>query len=674
MKKKIIHLRQIIKRHNYLYYSISKPRIDDWKYDQLSTKLYELEKIHPQHDLQNRVGSEPQDVYKKIYHHCPMLSLNNACSIKDVLAFINRIYKILKINNINIHCEPKIDGVSFSAIFRHGKLLHASTRGDGIIGEEITENIRQIRNFPTSINAYRNVEVKGEIYMQKSIFAKLNLIQKKSHKRLFSNPRNASSGSLRQLNPLITKHRCLNYFIWGGTTNMIDTQENLMSFFANCKFTVNNTAIVTNSIKNILLYHDILNSLKSRINYDIDGVVYKINDHLLQNKIGHGKLFPKWAIAHKFSSQKGITQLKDILVQVGRTGAITPVAILQPINLGGVLINKALLHNENDINRKNIRIGDNVIIKRAGDVIPQIESVSYNTRNKYCQTFIWPQQCPFCYSSIAQEKRIKRCTGSWICKEQVISRLIHFVSQNTFYITGLSQKNIRQFHRKKLIQEFADILAILQYKKEVTKIVLTWNGWGNKSLFKLFNSIQKVQKIRFDRFLYSLGIRYIGITTARILTQHLQHINDILNIKKRINKQIIQQLGLTAINSLTYFFKDKKNRSAVINLMQKIKIVYFNSQKYWSPLKGKIIALTGTFKRFHRTALIKEINLLGACVIPAISKHTDILIYGKHPGKKITRAKILKIKLMNENEVEKVIQHNHESKKPNQKKEETSKL
>jgi DNA ligase (NAD+) len=450
--KEIESLREEISRHDRLYYQDDKPEITDEEYDKLRKRLDDLEANDPQKDLfspSQTVGATPSKKFGKVKHLKPMLSLRNAFNEDDVKDFLESIGDYLQIeSDIEILCEPKIDGLSFSAQYKGGKLYKAATRGDGEIGEDITENIKTISSLPLKLNINEDFEVRGEVYISKTDFLAIN--DKMEVDKKFANPRNAAAGSLRQLDPKITRSRNLKYFIWGGEFNGVKSQKELIDKFKDLGFTSNDISQLAVNSKQILEYYDYLLNTRSHLDYDIDGVVYKVNDFHLQERLGSLSRAPRWAIAHKFPAEKAVTKIEDIVVQVGRTGALTPVALLEPVGVGGVLVSRATLHNEDEINRKDFRVGDTVTIERSGDVIPKVLKVHLDKRIGNLVKFVMPKQCPICNSETFREEgeAIRRCSGGLKCSAQVVEGLKHFISRNAFNIDGLGSKQIEEFFQR----------------------------------------------------------------------------------------------------------------------------------------------------------------------------------------------------------------------------------
>jgi DNA ligase (NAD+) len=656
IQERINYLRTEIKKHNHLYHTLSQPELDDWEYDALTQEVKDLEAKNPDlaadDSVVNEVGAAVAQGFNKIRHRYPMLSLKNAFSAEDIDDFLARLRKLSGQEEVLLNGEPKIDGISFSAVFKSGELVYAVTRGDGAVGEEITENIKQVRGFPKSIKHKEEIEVRGEVYMQKNVFVELNKRQLESNKNTFSNPRNAASGSLRQLDGQITKDRCLDYFVWGGKIDVVKTQQEMMIYFADCGFVINGNIQLLSNAKEIMAYYKKINNMRPHLEYDIDGLVYKINDFALQYRIGSDSKAPKWAIAHKFPAHEVMTKLEDILIQVGRTGAITPVAILKPINLGGVFVTRASIHNEDEINRKDIRIGDNVIIKRAGDVIPQIVSVDKKARNQDCKKFIWPKFCPVCQAPIIKvdEEVVKRCSGGWQCTAQATARFIHFVSKKAFDIVGLSKQTLQLLYDKELIQEFADIFLLPANNDKFQLSMHEWDGWGEKSMLNLFSSIEESRSISFSRFIYSLGIRHVGIITAEILAQYWQDVDKVFDNIDEADCAEVEQIGPVIAASVAEFFQEEQNVNMVKNLVAQINIVYSKSKEVASPLNGKKIIFTGSLENFTRDVAEEKVKALGAVVTSSVSKKTNILVYGKEPGSKLAKAKKKGVEVLNENE------------------------
>ncbi|MFT6084649.1 MAG: DNA ligase (NAD+), partial [Alphaproteobacteria bacterium] len=531
---KIEQLRQRITLYNAAYYDQDAPLISDAEYDALMQELRELEGnksdlFSPLH----QVGGTVSEKFAKITHRIPMLSLDNAFNKGDVESFIKRIRKFLGLDTsdlLEITSEPKIDGLSCSLTYEKGILIKAATRGDGQVGEDVTMNIKTIGDIPHQLQGDQIpdiIEIRGEIYMRTDDFIAMNERLAKIGSKSFANPRNAAAGSLRQLNSAVTASRPLKFFAYAmgySSEQFFKTQSDIMTWFKAVGFETNSAfTVAQNSTSLIDFYHEI-EAQRSRLGYDIDGIVYKVNQLDYQDRLGFVTKYPRWAIAHKFSAEQATTTLRDITIQVGRTGALTPVGKLDPVNVGGVIVSNATLHNAEEIARKDIRINDTVIIQRAGDVIPQIVKVIADKRDADSKPFIFPDTCPECHSPAlaSGDDIVIRCSGGLHCPAQIIERLIHFVSKKAYDIDGLGEKQIRFFYEKKFIQTPADIFTLEERnKKSVTKIK-NFDGFGDKSTEKLFASIQSKINIALDRFIFALGIRYVGESIAKGLAKTYQ--------------------------------------------------------------------------------------------------------------------------------------------------------
>lgn len=665
IRKKAELLRNRIKKHDKLYYIKSLPIITDQQYDKLRQDLEKLESLYPElyyeKSVTQTVGTKVAKGFSKIKHTYPMLSLGNAFSKEDILDFLIRIKKIINLDldeKLELHCEPKIDGVSFSAHFKDGKLNFAVTRGDGIFGEDITDNIKVIENLPTQVDYNEEFEVRGEVYMSKTNFITLNKENNKNNKAIFANPRNAASGSLRQLDSQITKTRRLSYFVWGGKISSINNQKEMLEKFSSLGFTVNDNNVVLNDLEGIINYYEKIYIKRADLDYDIDGLVYKVNNFELQDKMGNISRAPRWAIAHKFPAEYAETYIEDIFVQVGRTGAITPVAKLKPVNVGGVFITRASLHNGEEVLRKDIKIGDAVKIKRAGDVVPQIVEVKFEKRNSEVKSFIFPEKCPVCQSAIKSfgDDVVKRCTGGMKCEAQIIEKLCHFISKHAFDIVGLSKQSILQFYNIGLVKLPADIFRLVDINKNQEQYIKKLEGWGEQSVYNLFLSIKKSKKININRFIYSLGIRHVGVVTAEIIANYFRDIDSILDLLLKDNAieilEGVNGVGKVIATSFIEYFKDPYNLQIIKDILNFINIqpIIPISDVCSNPFSGKNIIFTGTLEKYSRDEAQNIVKKLGAKILSTISKKTDYVIYGSNPGSKLTKAKAMNVKVISEQE------------------------
>ena len=650
-------LRAEIKKHNYLYYQLSKPEIPDAEYDMLIKELAALEKFHDiktPYSPSKTVGSALDSKFKKVAHTKPMLSLSNAFSIDEVADFYERMQKFF--TEIEFVCEPKIDGLSFAAIYNQGRLQYALTRGDGEYGEDITANFKEVIDVPSQINYYGRLEIRGEIYIRKDDFIELNNMRRDNGEEAFANPRNAAAGSLRQLDSSIIKTRKLRYFVWGGHLDAVTSQYELLIKIKVLNFCVNEEIVICNNLKEINSYYLIMLEKRASLPYDIDGLVYKVNDCKIQQALGQTSKAPRWAIAHKFPAEIAMTTIKDIIVQVGRTGVLTPVAILQPVNIGGVLVSRATLHNEEEIRRKDFRIGDFVSVKRAGDVIPQLIKVDINKRSGQEKSFIFPEKCPVCNADVEQEEgeAAIRCTGGYSCSAQLLEYLCYFVSKDAFDIVGFGEKQIEEFLEDGLIRMPVDIFKIPDLPTVLLNNLQQKHGWGEKSVVNLLNAIQHAKKIKLNKFIYSLGIKNIGQVNAEIIANYFRSFDNFyetINNNQLYELSKINGIGPIIINSIQKFFADKKNILFIEELRQYVKIIDNTEQIIsWSPLYEKKIIFTGTLKSMARQQAEKKSKELGAKIVSGVSQKTDFVIVGSEAGSKLKKALELGLKVLTEEE------------------------
>ena len=664
-KKKIAEL----KKHNLHYFNKDNPVISDKDYDELKKEIIKLQEEHKFLKklklIDSLVGSPPAKKFKKIKHLKPMLSLSNAFDKKDMNDFIKKIQNYLNDykNNIEFYCEPKIDGISATLIYENGNLIKGLSRGDGITGEDILENLKTISKIPKNIkgdNIPRLLEIRCEVYIGKKDFFKI--------KEKFANPRNAAGGSLRQKDPRETSKIPLKYFAYGfGAVEPMKftNQSEFLSKISSWGFSVNPLSEITSNIDEIEKKHNAIDAQRSSLDYDIDGLVFKVNNLNLQKRLGSTSSSPRWAIAYKFSAEKAVTKIKDIIIQVGRTGAITPVAKVEPVTVGGVVVSNATLHNEEEIQRKDIRIGDIIQIQRAGDVIPQVLKVDASKRLKSSKKFVFPDKC-LCGSttikeiskSTKKEDAVRRCTRGYDCKFTAREKLKHIVSKEAFNIDGLGKKVVDQFWNLGLIKEPRDIFQ-LNYEK-----IKSLEGWGELSAENLKQAINKSKKISLDRLIYSIGIRHIGQENAKILASFFVSIEQFSNLFKPKNRKAILKnladldgIGQTQIESIDTFFSDNKNIQIVLNLIKQLNVLNISFKKKSGIFSGKKLMFTGGFKNISRSEAKTIAEDKGGKVLGSISKKLDFLIVGnsKPTKKKIDQAKSLGIKVINEKEWEKIL-------------------
>lgn len=675
-----------IAKHNKAYHGDDAPLINDAEYDGLMRRNAEIEAAFPELKLatspSDLVGFVPQDKFEKITHSIPMLSLGNAFNAEDVQEFYTKIDRFLGLDGavINLTAEPKIDGLSASLRYENGVLVSGATRGDGQVGEDITINLKTISEIPHKLlgdNIPEIVEVRGEVYMSHAEFAKLNERQEAAGQKIFANPRNAAAGSLRQLDSRITASRNLHFFAyaWGEMSEAtFTTQMGMVEQFKAWGFTVNPLMKMFDNADELVAHYDKIETLRPTLGYDIDGVVYKVNRLDLQERLGFVSRAPRWAIAHKFAAEKAKTIVNDIEIQVGRTGALTPVARLEPVSVGGVVVSNATLHNEDEIERKDVRIGDMVVIQRAGDVIPQIVEVVLDQRPKDSVPFLFPRHCPICGSAADREinaktgkvDAIRRCEGGLICKAQVVERLRHFVSRNAFDFDGLGSKQVEQFYEWGVIKDAADIFDIEAKDGDKWDTIRKREGWGDLSVDKMFIAINDRRKIGLDRFIFGLGIRHIGETTARMLARNYETDEAFVKAMKAaavpigtdgvlINEAYADLVNMDGIGnivalSLVQFFAEDNNLAFLDRLLKAVTTIPLEKADESSPVAGKVMVFTGSLEIMSRNEAKAKAESLGAKVTGSVSKKTDILVAGPGAGSKLKKATELGIEVLTEEE------------------------
>ncbi len=677
----LARLSKEIARHDIAYHQKDKPEITDAEYDQLRVRFEELAGQFPdiakKFKIQEQVGAAPARGFKKVAHGVPMLSLNNAFTLEDMQDFEDRMRNHLReLENTEILyvAEPKIDGVSASLRYEHGELVVAATRGDGVQGEDITTNIRTIKEIPQTLQGKdfpRFIEIRGEVYMTKPDFLAFNAQLEKEGEELFANPRNMAAGSLRQLDPKITATRPLHFFAY-AIGNMaedykMNTQYDLLQKLKQWGFVTNPLAQSKLALNDLNQYHQDILSKRANLKYDIDGVVIKLDRRDWQERLGFVGRAPRWAIAWKFPAEQAQTTIKDITIQVGRTGALTPVAELEPINVGGVLVARATLHNEDEIARKDIRIGDRVLIQRAGDVIPQVLQVIADKRQKNSMPFVFPDHCPVCKSKAVrgEDEAVRRCTGGLYCEAQAVERLIHFVSKGAFDIEGMGWKIAEQLWQNKIIASPADIftLATRQQKREID--LTSREGWGEKKVENLFAAIDAKRTIPLDRFIYALGIRQVGEQTAKLLARNYESIDHWVDRMKQAaegNQAALQelndidQIGDSMARDIIAFFSESHNRELIGDLRRALDIVPLPKAAGNSPISGKSVVFTGTLEKMSRGEAKSRAESLGAKVQSSVSKKTDYVVVGADAGSKAKAAQELGVKILSEEEWLQLIQ------------------
>ncbi len=682
-----------IESHDKSYYQEDAPKVSDAQYDALRQRFNAIEARFPElvtsESPSQKVGAQPSGRFAKVRHAVPMLSLDNAFAETDVVDFVARIRRFLKLGDddkIAFSAEPKIDGLSMSLRYEGGELVTAATRGDGAVGEDVTANIRTLEDVPKKLKG-RNVpeicEVRGEVYMTKQAFLALNERQKAAGDTIFANPRNSAAGSLRQKDPKITASRPLGFFAysWGEMSEMPeDTQSGMIKWFERCGFKTNPLTELCNSVEQLLAFHREIETQRSHLDYDIDGVVYKIDRIDWQERLGFVSRTPRWAIAHKFPAERAMTVLKDIEIQVGRTGSFTPVGKLEPVGVGGVIVQNVTLHNEDYIRGigghgeqlregRDIRIGDTVIIQRAGDVIPQIvDVVADKPRGK--QKYHFPTKCPCpLHTEVVREETATgeegaraRCTGEFACPYQKIEHLKLFASRRAFDIDGLGEKQIEFFFENGWVKEPADIFTL-----EARNIKLRLEeieGYGQTSVRNLFEAIRRRRRIPLERFIFALGMRHVGETTALALARGYgswQAFHDAcLRIARGDEEAMaemdaLDQIGETVIASIKAYFGESHNRGIVERLTKEVTILDAERPKSNSAIAGKTVVFTGALEKMTRDEAKARAERLGAKVSGSVSKKTDYVVAGPGAGSKLAEAKKHGVAVLTEDEWLKLI-------------------
>ena len=668
-----------IRHHDDLYYNKDAPILSDGDYDALRRRNVLIEDHFPHlkriDSPSQRVGVIPRSGFRKVRHAQPMLSLDNAFTSADVAGFVARVRRFLGLledASVKLVGEPKIDGLSASLRYEHGKFVLGATRGDGIEGEDVTANLATINDIPKTLRGAdvpRVLEVRGEVYMTKDDFRQLNENREQSDEAPFANPRNAAAGGLRQLDPAITASRRLHFFAygWGEVSELegrkdpeyplgktlVEVRRRLSSF----GFILNEPICVDSDIPKIISYYENIVANRVSFPFDLDGVVYKVNQVDWQSRLGSISRSPRWAIAHKFPAKRATTVVDKIVVQVGRTGALTPVAELVPVSVGGVMVSRATLHNENEVSRKDIRAGDTVVVQRAGDVIPQIVEVDMKKRRKNAERFSFPENCPVCGSVARREagEAVRRCTGGLICPAQSVERLRHFVSRDGFDIEGLGEKQVEAFWRDRLVLVPADIFRL----KEQREVLKARDGWGETSVRNLLSAIEGKRNISLERFIYALGIPQIGQTNARLLARNYGSLEVLTNfmiqardVESTAYKTLISidGIGEQVAADLTGFFSASHNQEALIALTDEVEVEDFVGTSSDSQMVGKTVVFTGSLFTMTRAEAKAQARALGAKVAGSVSNKTDYLVAGTEAGSKLEKACALGVDVLNENE------------------------
>ncbi|KMW72859.1 NAD-dependent DNA ligase LigA [Photorhabdus luminescens subsp. luminescens] len=661
--QQIEKLRTTLRHHEYLYHVMDAPEIPDAEYDRLMQELKDFEEQYPElitsDSPTQRVGAAPLTAFEQVRHEIPMLSLDNVFDEESYLAFDKRVRDRLKeTQNLEVCCELKLDGLAVSLLYESGELVRAATRGDGTTGENITSNIRTICAIPLRLfgeNIPARIEIRGEVFMPQKGFEKLNEEARRTGAKVFANPRNAAAGSLRQLDPRITAKRPLAFFCYGvgvleGGELPTSHYERLIQFKKWGLPVSDKVKVCTDSQQVIDFYHDIVNQ-RSALGFDIDGVVVKVNSLELQETLGFVARAPRWATAFKFPAQEQMTIVRDVEFQVGRTGAITPVARLEPVLVSGVTVSNATLHNADEIERLGLRIGDTVIIRRAGDVIPQVVGVLEDRRPQDSNEVVFPEHCPVCGADIEriEGEAVARCTGGLVCGAQRKEALRHFVSRRAMDVDGMGEKIIDQLVDKEYVETPADLFRLTAGK------LTGLDRMGPKSAQNVVDALEKAKKTTFARFLYALGIREVGETTAANLAAHFGELGKLRSADEEALKEV-QDVGEVVAKHVVNFFSEPHNQAVINDLIDNIGInwepvVVTKAEKIDSPFSGKTVVLTGSLHQLSRDEAKAKLAALGAKVTGSVSKKTDLVIAGEAAGSKLAKANELNIPVIDEEEM-----------------------
>ena len=662
-------LRETIERHNYYYYVLDEPTVPDAEFDQLFLELQRLEQHYPElitpESPTQRVGSASLKEFSQVIHRTPMLSLSNAFEEAEVVSFDRRVCQGLEAGEIEYAVEPKFDGLAVSLCYENGLLVTGATRGDGFTGEDVTVNLRTIKSIPLhftdGIQGATSLEVRGEVVMLKADFERLNQHQRDRGEREFMNPRNAAAGSLRQLDPAITATRRLTFFAYGvgtyeGSDVPCDKHSQMMDYLASLHFLVAKERRVVSGAAGLMAYYHEIGTIRERLPYDIDGVVYKVNDLVQQERLGSVSRAPRFALAHKFPAQEAVTELLGINVQVGRTGALTPVARLEPVLVGGVTVTNATLHNEDEIGRKDVMIGDHVIVRRAGDVIPEVVAVVMQRRPSTARNFIMPDHCPVCGARAVRltGEAATRCTGGLFCPAQRKQALLHFVSRRAMDIEGLGDKLVEQLVDHAIVKTPVDI-----YKLDVT-LLSSLDRMAKKSADNVVKAIEKSKDTTLARFIYALGIRNVGETTAKELAYYFGNLEQLMTADEERLRQV-PDIGPVVAQSIINFFSEMHNREVI----EKLRATGVHWQegvgtKRTKTIEGKVsdktFVLTGALPSLSREEVKERIELAGGKVTGSVSKKTDYVIAGDDPGSKYDKAIELGITILDEAQLLQLLQ------------------
>ncbi len=665
--------------HDELYYNKDAPILSDSEYDELRRRNKDIEERFPDLVLKDspalRVGAVPRSGFRKIQHSETMLSLDNAFSQKDVSDFVARIRRFLGLSedlSVVLVAEPKIDGLSAALRYEDGKFVLGLTRGDGYEGEDVTANLSTIPDIPKTLQGNdipRVLEVRGEVYMTKDDFSELNEKRRISNEPLFANPRNAAAGGLRQLDSRISASRKLHFFAygWGEIIHADANKEEryplgsqlteVRDRISHFGFNLSEPICVSNELAELTSYYNDIVFRRDEFPFELDGIVYKVNCIGWQRRLGASSRSPRWAVAHKFPAERSHTLIREIRIQVGRTGALTPVAQLEPVLIGGVTVSRATLHNEDEIKRKDIRVGDIVLIQRAGDVIPQVVEVDLSKRKSTAKIFDFPEICPVCASNTSREfgESVRRCAGGMKCSAQVVERLRHFISRDGFDIEGLGVKQVKSFWRDGLVLRPADLFCL----KDQRAVLESREGWGKTSIKNLLSAIEERRNISLERFIYALGISRIGQKNARLLALNYMSLDLLLtamedardpNGREFKSLVAIDGIGERVASDIVKFFADPNNKMMVSNLVDEIQVSDFTEPTSKSGLAGKVVVFTGTLQLVTRAEAKAQAQTMGLKVTGSVSSKTDFIVFGENAGSKLEKAKALDVTVVSEKE------------------------
>lgn len=652
IKEKIENLRQQINRYNYEYYVNDAPTVSDYQYDMLINELKQLEQQHPEfYDINsptNRVGGSVAEGFEKVVHTRNMLSLGNSYNKEDIIDFDRKIYN--EVGQVEYVVELKIDGLAMSILYENGKFVRAVTRGDGIVGEDVTANVRTIKSIPMEVEYKGQLDVRGEVYMPRSSFRKLNAIRQENGESLFANPRNAAAGSIRQLDSKIAASRGLQaywYHLPQAAEIGLKTHEEALNFLTEQGFRVNPQRRVCKSIDEVWQFITEMTKVRDELAYDIDGMVIKVNDLAMQKRLGYTIKYPKWAIAYKFPAEEVVTKVEDIFCTVGRTGKVTPNARFIPVTIAQTSVTYATLHNEDFIKERDIRVGDYVVVHKAGDIIPEVVKVVLERREDGLKQYSFPDKCPVCCEKLHRylDEADYYCPNIE-CPARIIESIAHFASRDAMNIDGLGEKKVETFHENGLLNSVEDIYHLKEHQEELMKI----DKMGLKSCENLFKAIEDSKKNNLDKLLFGLGIRQIGAKAATILAKHFLHMD---KLRQATIEQLtdIADIGPIMADNIVSFFKDEKNIELIDNLKSlSVNMSYESGEVYTSIFTNRTVVLTGSLQRLTRSEASSYLEQLQAKVSSSVSSKTDYVIYGTDPGSKYDKALKLNVTLVDEEE------------------------